>query len=98
LGKKVLGTQHLFGIPYFKHVTADEIVIEYTQLGSHGRRAEGEDYEHPMSKIGETSDGRGWVQPAPIKVGGQWRISVIKPEAIYHIGDFQHIRRSEDMT
>lgn len=98
LGVKALATQHLLGIPYFKSVTDEEVVVEWHQLASHGRREKGQDYANPMCKITETSDGRSWMQQTYAKVEGKWRIKEIKPEAIYHTGDFQKVRRGDDET
>ncbi|KAK6199005.1 hypothetical protein LQW54_010203 [Pestalotiopsis sp. IQ-011] len=96
LGVKALATQHLLGIPYFKSVADDEILVEWHQLASHGRREKGSDYSNPMSKITETSDGRSWMQQRYVKVAGKWRIREIRPEAIYHTGDFQQVRRQDE--
>lgn len=38
LGLKPLVTQHLLDQPYFKSVTENEIVVQWQQLASHGRR------------------------------------------------------------
>ncbi|CEJ58055.1 Putative Catalytic activity: scytalone dehydratases catalize the reaction of Scytalone <=_ 1 [Penicillium brasilianum] len=95
LGVKALATQHLLGAPYFKSATKDEIVVEWQQLASHGRRVEGEDFAHPMCKIGESSDGRSWMQQIFVKVDGQWRISEIRPEVVYHTGDFLKVGRKD---
>jgi scytalone dehydratase len=96
LGVRALVTQHLLGIPYFKSVTADEIVVEWQQMASHGRRLKGEDYADPMCPIAEISDGRSWMEQTLIKVDGQWRIRVIKPEVLYHTGDFIAVGRRDD--
>ncbi|PQE04067.1 Scytalone dehydratase protein [Rutstroemia sp. NJR-2017a BVV2] len=96
LGVKALATQHLLGIPYFKKVTEEEIVVEWQQMASHGRRIAGEDFAHPMCKIGEISDGRSWMQHTLVKVDGQWRVAVIKPEVLYHTGDFRRVGRQDD--
>lgn len=96
LGVRALATQHLLGIPYFKSVTNEEIVVEWQQMASHGRRVKGEDYANPMCKIDETSDGRSWMQQKLVKIEGKWKIQEIKPEAIYHTGDFQHVRRGDE--
>jgi len=96
LGVKALATQHLLGTPYFKKVTDEEIIVEWQQMASHGRRIVGEDFKHPMCKIGEISDGRSWMQQTLVKVEGLWRISVIRPEVLYHTGDFLVIRRPDD--
>lgn len=96
LGVKALATQHLLGVPYFKSVTGDEIIVEWQQLASHGRRIDGEDFTSPMCKIGEVSDGRSWMQQTFVKVqGAGWRIKVIRPEVIYHTGNFEEIRRPD---
>lgn len=92
---KALATQHLLGAPYFKVVTDDEIVVEWQQMASHGRRIPGEDPSNPMCKIGEISDGRSWMQQTFVKVDGQWRISLIRPEVIYHTGDFRRVGRMD---
>ncbi|KAF5870795.1 putative conidial pigment biosynthesis scytalone dehydratase arp1 protein [Botrytis fragariae] len=96
LGVKALATQHLLGAPYFKSVTDSEIIVEWQQLASHARKVVGEDYSHPHCKIGETSDGRSYMQQTFVKVEGQWRISVIKPEVIYHTGDFRAVGRPDE--
>ena len=96
LGVKALATQHLMGIPYFKSVTDEEIIVEWHQLASHARREKGTDYSNPMSKITETSDGRSWMQQKLVKVAGKWRIREIRPEAIYHTGDWQQVRRPDE--
>lgn len=98
LGVKALATQHLLGTPYFQSVTEKEIVIEWQQLASHGRRIEGEDFAHPMCKIGDTSDGRSWMRQTFVKVEGQWRVSVIRPEVLYHTGDFRHVGRPDEVV
>ncbi|KAB8292209.1 hypothetical protein EYC80_007951 [Monilinia laxa] len=95
LGVKALATQHLLGAPYFKSVTDEEIVVEWQQLASHGRKVAGEDFSNPLGKIGETSDGRSYMQQTFLKVEGQWRISVIKPEVIYHTGNFRAVGRPD---
>ena len=95
LGVKALATQHLLGGPYFKSVTDKEIVVEWQQMASHGRRVVGEDFTHPMCKIGETSDGRSWMQQTYVRVDGQWRVSVIMPEVLYHTGDFRRVGRMD---
>ncbi|THV53812.1 hypothetical protein BGAL_0041g00200 [Botrytis galanthina] len=96
LGVKALATQHLLGAPYFKSVTESEIIVEWQQLASHARKVVSEDYNHPHCKIGETSDGRSYMQQTFVKVEGQWRISVIKPEVIYHTGDFRAVGRPDE--
>ncbi|KAI1842925.1 hypothetical protein JX266_010943 [Neoarthrinium moseri] len=96
LGVRALATQHLLGIPYFKSVTEEEIIVEWQQLASHGRRVKGQDYTHPMCKIEEISDGRSWMRQTFSKIEGRWRIKEIKPEVIYHTGDFRHIGREDE--
>jgi scytalone dehydratase len=96
LGVKALATQHLLGAPYFKSVTDKEIVVEWQQLASHGRRVVGEDFAHPMCKIGEESDHRGYMGQTYTKVDGQWRIAVIRPEVLYAPGEFLKIARPDD--
>jgi scytalone dehydratase len=95
-GVKALPTQHLLGVPYFKSVTEEESIVEWQQLASHGRRVVGEDFANPMCKIGETSDGRSWMQQTFVKVEGQWRVSVIRPEVLYHTGDFRRVGRMDE--
>ncbi|KAF3020176.1 hypothetical protein E8E14_010193 [Neopestalotiopsis sp. 37M] len=96
LGVKALATQHLLGIPYFKSVTETEVLVEWHQLASHARREKGADHSDPMAKIVETSDGRSWMQQKYVKVGTAWRIREIRPEAIYHTGDWQQVRRQDE--
>jgi scytalone dehydratase len=70
-------------------------VVEWQQLASHGRRVEGEDYANPMCKIDEISDGRSWMQQTFVKVDGAWRIQEIRPEVLYHTGDFLKVGRPD---
>ena len=72
-------------------------MVEWQQLASHGRREIGEDFANPMCKIGETSDGRSWMQQTFVKTESGWRISAIRPEVLYHTGDFSHIDRPEEV-
>ena len=60
-------------------------------MASHGRRVVGKDFANPMCKIGEASDGRSWMQQTFVKVEGQWRVSVIRLEVLYHTGDFRRV-------
>lgn len=75
-------------------------MVEWQQLASHGRRVVGEDFESPMCKIGEASNGWSWMQQTFCKVegAGEWRIKVIRPEVLYHTGDFREIGRVDDET
>ena len=70
LGKAILATQHLLGTPYFHSVTAEEIVVEWSQIASHGRRVKGEDYTNPHCKVEETSDGKSYILQKLVKVEG----------------------------
>jgi len=65
-------------------------------MASHGRRVEGEDFASPMCKIGETSDGRSWMQQTFVRVDGAWRVTVIKPEVLYHTGNFRQVGRPDE--
>lgn len=96
LGVKALATQHLLGVPYFKSVKEDEILVEWQQMASHGRRALGEDFASPQCKIGEICDGRSWMTERFVKIGGQWRISEIRPEVIYSTGNFEEIKMPDE--
>jgi len=71
-------------------------MVEWQQMASHGRRVEGEDFASPMCKIGETSDGRSWMTQTFVKVEGAWRVRIIKPEVLYHTGDFREIGRPDE--
>ncbi|KAF5560688.1 scytalone dehydratase [Fusarium napiforme] len=96
LGLKPLVTQHLLAQPYFKKVTADEIVVEWQQLASHGRLQQQEDEgarDASAARINETSDGRSHMQHRFVKVGGLWKIATITPSLLYQTGDFMRIRR-----
>jgi scytalone dehydratase len=94
LGLKPLATQHLIGLPYFKLVSDDEIVVEWQQLVSHGRR-EGDVTHAVQEGISETSDHRSYVEHRLIKVDGKWKIARITPKLIYNTGNFMRIRRPE---
>ncbi|CAK7229503.1 hypothetical protein SBRCBS47491_007269 [Sporothrix bragantina] len=91
LGLKPLATQHLLGQPYFKSVTEDEIVVQWQQLASHGRRTD--DKTDTSAVITETSDGRSYMEHRFIRVDGQWKITGITPSLLYQTGDFMRIRR-----
>jgi scytalone dehydratase len=93
LGLKPLATQHLLAQPYFKSVKADEIVVEWQQLASHGRRRD--ELLDTSGTITETSDGRSYMEHRFIKVGGRWKIARITPSLIYQTGNFMRIRRPE---
>ena len=95
LGLKPLATQHLLGMHYFKSVSPDEIVVEWQVIASHGRRAAGEDFAHPMCRIEAQSNHRSFVEHTFLKVEGQWRIGVIKPSILYAPGSFEEMRRPE---
>ncbi|KAJ5771542.1 hypothetical protein N7520_002071 [Penicillium odoratum] len=92
-GRKSLATQHLLGQPYFKSVQENEIIVKWQQLASHGRRENS--VRDSSNKIGETSDGRSWMEHGFIKVDGQWKIARITPSLSYQTGDFQRVRRLE---
>ncbi|KAF8851998.1 acetylornithine deacetylase/succinyldiaminopimelate desuccinylase-like deacylase [Acephala macrosclerotiorum] len=64
-------------------------------VGKPRGRVEGEDYASPMRKIGEISDGRSWMQQTFVKVDGAWRIRIIRPEVLYHTGDFLAVGRPD---
>ncbi|KAL5586837.1 hypothetical protein ACKLNR_015085 [Fusarium oxysporum f. sp. zingiberi] len=97
LGLKPLVTQHLLAQPYFKKVTADEIVVEWQQLASHGRlQADGGGArDASAARINETSDGRSHMQHQFVRVGGLWKIATITPSLLYQTGDFMRIRRPD---
>ncbi|KAH7118082.1 Scytalone dehydratase [Dactylonectria estremocensis] len=97
LGLKPLVTQHLLAQPYFKTVTADEIVVEWQQLASHGRLQahNGSARDASTARITETSDGRSYMQHRFIRVGDRWKIAGITPSLLYQTGDFMRIRRAE---
>ncbi|RYP65888.1 hypothetical protein DL771_008072 [Monosporascus sp. 5C6A] len=94
VGLNVLATQHLLGMPYVKSATTDEIVVEFQEVASHGRREACVD-DAFGGKIGETADGRGWVELRYVKIDGQWKISLIRPSIIYMAGDWERVRRPE---
>lgn len=93
LGLKPLATQHLLGQPYFTHVSSEEIIVEWQQLASHGRR-KGDVLDATGANITETSDGRSWMRHRFIKVNGLWKITGITPLLLYQTGDFMRIRRA----
>lgn len=95
LGLKPLATQHLLGLHYFKSVSEDEVVVEWQQIASHGRRLAGEDFSHPLCKIEAESNHRGYMEHTFVKTNGQWRIAVIKPSVLFTPGDFMEVRRPE---
>lgn len=91
---KPLATQHLIGLPYFKLVADDEIVVEWQQLVSHGRREGG--VTHAVQEgVSETSDHRSYVEHRFTKVDGKWKIAKITPKLTYNTGNFMRIRRPE---
>jgi len=98
LGLKPLATQHLLAQPYFKLVSGNEIIVQWQQLASHGRRAD-EDLNSGVKDtsnvITETSDGRSYMEHRFVKVEGKWKIARITPSLLYQTGDFMRIRRPE---
>jgi scytalone dehydratase len=98
LGLKPLATQHLLALPYFKSVTDSEVVVQWQQLASHGRRAD-EDVESGVkdtsNTITETSDGRSYMEHRFVNVEGKWKIGRITPSLLYQTGDFMRVRRKE---
>lgn len=92
---RALVTFHLLGMPYFTSVTGDEIVVNYQQLASHARRAAGEDWSSSQCKIEGDSDGKSWMEQTFIKVGGLWKISVIRPSIHYRPGSLEHVGRPD---
>jgi scytalone dehydratase len=96
LGLKPLVTQHLLGQPYFKSVTENEIIVQWQQLASHGRKADAKsEAKDASSEIVETSDGRSYMEHRFVRVGGEWKIESITPSLLYTTGDFMRIRRPE---
>jgi scytalone dehydratase len=79
-------------------VTDNEIVVQWQQLASHGRRTD-EDVKNGVmdtsSSILETSDGRSYMEHQFVKVEGRWKIARITPSLLYQTGDFMRIRRPE---
>ncbi|KAH8646690.1 hypothetical protein BX600DRAFT_390217 [Xylariales sp. PMI_506] len=99
LGLRPLSAQHLLGQPYFKSVAADEIVVEWQQLVSLGRRGSAApDDDDADRKIVETYAGHSHMRHRFVKVDGKWKITSITPLLIYHTGDFMHIRRPEGVV
>lgn len=78
-------------------MTDKEIVVEWQQLASHGRREQGTDYKNPMAKVVETSDGRSWMMQTLVKTEEGWRIAIVRPEVLYQTGDFRHIDRPDEV-
>jgi len=98
LGLKPLATQHLLAQPYFKSVNDNEIIVQWQQLASHGRRADEDvknDIKDTSSRILETSDGRSYMEHRLVRVDGKWKIERITPSLLYQTGDFMRIRRPE---
>lgn len=95
LGLPPLVTQHLLGQPYFKSVTADEIVVKWQQLASHGRRPDEEASTNGGPPVvNEMSDGRSYMEHRFEKQDdGRWKIAGITPSLLYTTGDFMRIRR-----
>lgn len=95
LGNKALATQHLLAQPYFKSVAADEIVVQWQQLASHGRWETDSEGKDGRKMINETSDGRSWMEHKFVRIDGKWKIARITPELSYDTGDFMRVRRLE---
>lgn len=97
LGLRVLATQHLLALPYFKSVTDEEIVVQWQQLVSHGRREQAVygGANALNSKIVEESDHRSYMEHRFVKVEERWKIQRITPSLIYATGDFMRVRRPE---
>ncbi|KAJ6103433.1 hypothetical protein N7486_005860 [Penicillium sp. IBT 16267x] len=91
LGHPALVMQHLLALPYFKSVKEDEIIVQWQQLVSQGRRED--QINGGPGKISETSDGRSWMEHRFVKVEGEWKIAGITPSVLFLTGDWQRIRR-----
>ncbi|KAJ0417660.1 NTF2-like protein [Aspergillus carlsbadensis] len=91
LGNPVLATQHLLGQPYFTSISDSAITVQWQQLASHARW-EGE-ARGAAGKVGESSDGRSFMEQEFRKVDGKWKIAAITPSLLYHTGDFTRVRR-----
>lgn len=91
LGNPALATQHLFALPYFKSVKKDEIIVQWQQLVSHGRRED--QVKDASGKVSESSDGRNRMEHRFVKVEGEWKIAGITPSVLCHTGDWYYIRR-----
>lgn len=90
LGRKTLLTQHLLGQPYFKSVSAQEIIVEWQQVAGHGRWID--DSPSLLKKpVDKTSDGKSYMEQRYIKVDGQWKLAGLKPWVLYEIGDFADV-------
>jgi len=95
LGIESVATHHLLGSPYFKSVSAEVIIVEWQQLANHAQRVAGEDFGSPMCKIGPVSEGKSWMEHTFIKIDGQWKISVVRPEILYRSGNLKETRGEE---
>ena len=95
LGLKPLATQHLLGLHYFKSVSDSEIVVEWQQIASHGRKAQGEDFASPICHIESQSNHRTYMEHTFVKTEKGWRIRVIKPSVLFSPGNFMDVRRPE---
>ncbi|KAL2784223.1 NTF2-like protein [Aspergillus keveii] len=91
LGNPILATQHLLGQPYFTSVSEAVITVQWQQLASHARW-EG-DARGAGGKVGESSDGRSFMEQEFRKVDGKWKIAAITPSLLYYTGDFTRILR-----
>jgi scytalone dehydratase len=79
IGLKPLATQHLLALHYFKSVSDSEIVVEWQQIASHGRRGEGEDFANPTCKIESR------VEPSELYAAyiceGEWAVEDCRNQA-----------------
>lgn len=83
LGNRLLSTQHLLGVPYIESATPEEIVVQWQQIASHGRRFDNDKDSGRGSDIAEQCNARSFLQHTFSKIDGNWKISHIKPTVLF---------------
>ncbi|PVH83858.1 NTF2-like protein [Cadophora sp. DSE1049] len=91
LGDPRVRTQHLLGLPYFKSVTEDKIVVEWQQIASHGLRATDSDPEDNNALIEYHVGVRSYLEHEYVKIDGKWKVAYITPSALYSPGEVSKV-------
>jgi len=77
-------TQQLLGIPIFKYVDDERIVVEWQQLAGHDGEPLGEEFTSSVCRIGAMTSGRSYIEQEFVKVDGKWKIDVLRPSSMLH--------------
>lgn len=84
LGIRRPSTQQLLGIPIFKYVDDERIVVEWQQLAGHDGEPLGEEITSSVCRIGAVTSGTSYIEQEFVRVEGKWKIDVVRPSAMLY--------------